>query len=94
MRCRVRRPFFTRRGGHIYAVGETFEGSRSQVGLLAARGLVDSVKEVRELVPESSEAVAPDLSVMTCAELRALCAERGVTAPKRATKAQLVALLD
>lgn len=34
-----------------------------------------------------------DLSGMTVAQLRALCAERGVDAPKRATKAQLVQLL-
>lgn len=35
-----------------------------------------------------------DLSALTVAQLRELCAERGVDAPRRATKAQLVALLN
>lgn len=34
-----------------------------------------------------------DLSALTVARLRELCDERGIGAPKRATKAQLVALL-
>lgn len=34
-----------------------------------------------------------DLSALTVAQLRELCAGRGIEAPKRATKAQLVALL-
>ena len=50
--------------------------------------------EIGLIAVEADVLPAPDLSAMTCAELRALCAERGVTAPKRATKAQLVALLD
>lgn len=35
-----------------------------------------------------------DLASLTVATLRALCAERGVEAPKKATKAQLVELLS
>ena len=35
----------------------------------------------------------PDLSALTVAQLRVLCDERGIDAPKRATKAQLAALL-
>jgi len=35
-----------------------------------------------------------DLTALTVARLRELCAERGVDAPKRATKAQLVQLLS
>ena len=38
-------------------------------------------------------AAAPDLASLTVPQLRELCAERGVEAPKRATKAQLVLLL-
>lgn len=34
-----------------------------------------------------------DLSEMTVAQLKALCAERGIAVPGRATKAQLIALL-
>ena len=39
-------------------------------------------------------AAPTDLAALTVAQLRALCADRGVDAPKRATKAQLIALLD
>jgi len=35
-----------------------------------------------------------DLSALTAAQLRELCGERGIEAPKRATKAQLIALLE
>lgn len=35
-----------------------------------------------------------DLTALTVAQLRELCAGRGVDAPKRATKAQLIELLD
>ena len=34
-----------------------------------------------------------DLTALTAAQLKELCAERGIDAPKRATKAQLAALL-
>ena len=34
-----------------------------------------------------------DLTALTVAQLRELCDERGIDAPKKATKAQLVALL-
>ena len=35
-----------------------------------------------------------DLTALTVAQLRELCVERGVDAPKRVTKAQLVQLLS
>ena len=34
-----------------------------------------------------------DLTALTVAALRAMCEDRGISAPKKATKAQLVALL-
>lgn len=85
MRCLVTYPFFVRRGGRIYEVGEVFEGDDRTVARLVSRGLVD---------PEASEAFGEsDLSALTVAELKALCDERGVDYPKKATKAQLLALL-
>lgn len=36
---------------------------------------------------------AEDLSGLTNAQLQELCAERGIEVPKKATKAQLIALL-
>lgn len=35
-----------------------------------------------------------DLTSYTVAQLRELCAERGIETPKRATKAQLIGLLE
>lgn len=45
----------------------------------------------RRVEPEPPTA---DLAAMTVAQLRAMCAERGVDAPKRATKAQLIRLIE
>lgn len=42
--------------------------------------------------PESEQ--AQDLAALTVAQLRSLCEERGIDYPKKATKAQLVELLD
>lgn len=42
---------------------------------------------------DDAEPEPVDLSALTVATLRALCEERGIEAPKRATKAALVELL-
>ena len=42
---------------------------------------------------EVSESQKTDFSALTVAQLKSLCADRGIDAPKRATKAQLIALL-
>lgn len=39
------------------------------------------------------EAGAPEWASMTVAQLRAACEERGIDAPRKATKAQLLGLL-
>jgi len=46
--------------------------------------------------PEPHVELAPpeDLSALTVARLRELCDERGIEAPRRATKAQLIELLS
>ncbi len=41
----------------------------------------------------ASVAVTPDLTSLTNAQLAALCDERGIDVPRKATKAQLLALL-
>ena len=41
----------------------------------------------------NDEPQAVDLSALTNAELRAICEERGIEVPRRATKAQLLGLL-
>lgn len=41
----------------------------------------------------SPERATVDLTALTAARLRELCEERGIDAPRKATKAQLTALL-
>ena len=43
---------------------------------------------------EAPEPEPVDLTVLTVSTLRALCDERGIDAPRRATKTQLVELLS
>lgn len=43
--------------------------------------------------PNAAQERREDLAALTKAQLAELCAERGIEAPSRATKAQLVALL-
>lgn len=50
-----------------------------------ARALSDGAKPT---APETG-----DLSALTVKQLRALCAERGIDAPSRATKTRLIELL-
>jgi hypothetical protein len=38
--------------------------------------------------------IEKDYSTLTVAQLKELCAERGIDVPKRATKAQVIALLE
>lgn len=63
-----------------YGVGDPYEGPRSEE--LAALGFV-----------EGGGNLPPGIGGLTAAQLRDLCAERGVEAPRKATKAQLLALL-
>lgn len=90
MRCLVEYPFFVKRGGRIYEVGETFEGTASKVGWPVRHGLASRLDE-KTVAAASLE--APDLGCLTVARLRVVCSERGINVPKRATKAQITALL-
>ena len=44
--------------------------------------------------PDGQPGAEVDLTALTVAAFRAMCDERGVEAPKRATKAQLIELLN
>lgn len=66
-------------------------------------GIIDAADEVsarllangwQRVEPKADTEPTQDLSVLTAARLRELCAERGIDAPSRATKAQLIALLS
>lgn len=62
----------------------------------------ERAREIESKVPqhvavtydEQAEAVAHDYSKMTSAQLRTLCREAGIEPPKRATKSQLIAILE
>lgn len=92
MRCVVTHPFFVKRGGHIYAVGETFEGPEATVKWLVRHGLAEPC-ERSSTSPAADVATSADPSQLTVAELKSLCDERGIAYAKKATKAQLVSLL-
>lgn len=82
MLAAVRAPFRDGETWAAYAAGDAFEGDPNRVAALVARGLVS--------VADDDDR---DLSGLAVAQLRSMCDERGIAAPRRATKAQLVALL-
>ena len=66
-------------------------------------GTIDAADEVsarllangwQRVKPKADQEPTQDLSALTVARLRELCGERGIQAPKRATKAQLLELLE
>jgi len=66
-------------------------------------GTIDAADEVsarllangwQRVEPKADPEPTQDLSALTVARLRELCDERGIEAPKRATKAQLLELLE
>lgn len=63
-------------------------GTPIQASDEAAPALLASGWTYAEVEPDEA-----DLTALTVAQLRELCAARGVEAPKKATKAQLIALL-
>lgn len=87
MLVRATWPFFMVEGGRIYEVGETYDATDAEAERLVRRGLA-------EPVGAQPAGDAPSLGGMTAAQLRALCAKRGVEAPRKATKAQLMELLE
>ena len=68
--------------------GATYEPSSAFVAEMMAKNPALVPLDAAE--PEQTQ----DLSALTVATLRGLCGERGINAPKRATKAQLVELLE
>jgi hypothetical protein len=67
--------------------GATYEPSSAFVAEMMAKNPA--------LVPlDAAEPEPVNLSALTVATLQGLCGERGIDAPKRATKAQLIALLE
>lgn len=91
MDAKVIKPFHHANSGATWFEGDTFSGDAPTVCQLVARGYLEPPS--RRGVPRAEVSVTQDLSSLTVAELRNMCAVRGVAAPKRATKAQLLTLL-
>lgn len=68
--------------------GATYEPRSAFVAEMMAKNPALVPLDVAE--PEPTQ----DLSALTVARLRELCGERGIETPKRATKAQLIGLLE
>lgn len=82
--ARVIKSFKHTNTGIVWFAGDTFKGSRDSAVQLAGMGYLDFDGHA----PEKPE--DPELATLTVAELRALCADRGVEAPNRARKADLI----
>ena len=93
MRAVVARPFYVRWGGPVFRAGDEFDGPDEQVAALAAMGLVEAsgaesgpdsaeVEQVPNNDADGEDSAATSsqvpLSSLTAAQLRALCAERGI----------------
>ena len=81
------------RDGYLIA----FEGEKMSMEDARYRGLIkdETAPEAPEgKTPEAPEDKAPDLSKLKKPELLALCEERGVTVPNKATVDQLIELLS
>lgn len=74
----------------ISFTGATVDAAPEAVPRLIASGLFAAAPEA----PADAEGEGRDLASLTNAELVALCRERGIEPPKKARKAELVALLE
>lgn len=75
--------------------GEVFEAPEERAAYIAARlpGYVEVTKPEQVAEPEPQEDHEADLTKLTVPTLRSLCEERGIEVPKRAKKADILALL-
>lgn len=89
MRARVTRAYTDRLDGSVHYPNTTVELTDERAAELSARGFVEPAPGA---APPPAEEAAADLGAMTAAQLRDLIAERGGSAPKRATKAQLLSI--
>ena len=98
---KVLRGFYDRMARCDREAGDVFETTEGRATQIASRipGFVEiapveeaPVEVPAEQVEEPAEQV--DLSSLKVAELKALCAERGIEVPSKATKAVLIGLLE
>lgn len=90
MKARVIRAYKDRVDGSVHYPNTRVDLSEGRLGELAGKGFVEPSDTPADGGGCAGEGDAADLGAMTAAQLRDLIAERGGTAPKRATKAQLL----
>lgn len=90
MKARVIRAYKDRVDGSVHYPNTTVELTAERLGELAGKGFVEPFDTPADGGGHSGDGDADDLEAMTAAQLRDLIAGRGGSAPKRATKAQLL----
>lgn len=95
--ARVLIPFRDRFTWVAYNVGDEYEGTPERVRTLSEGGFVqdgtNTHADGENAAVSNLDAAESNLDALTVSELRALCAERGIAVPSRATKATLIGLL-
>ena len=95
--ARVLIPFRDRFTWVAYNVGDEYEGTPERVRTLSEGGFVqdgtNTHADGENAAVHVTEPQTGNLDALTVSELRALCAERGIAVPSRATKATLIGLL-
>ena len=91
-------PFRDRHTWVAYRVGDDYEGAPERVRALQEGGFLQSGLDIvcDEKTPEivSPEPLSGNLDALTVTQLKALAKERGLAVPSRATKKQLVEILE
>lgn len=90
MKARVIRAYRDRVDGSVHYPNTTVELTAERLGELSGKGFVEPTDAPADGGASSGDGDAADLGAMTAAQLRDLIAERGGSAPRRATKAQLL----
>lgn len=93
---RVLKRFWDRKRKVTRNPGDAFDESNERAAEIQSRlpGYVDVTIDVAAPAEQGAADTTTDYSEMSSQELRSLCAERGIDVPKRAKKAQLIALLE
>lgn len=93
---KVLKRFWDRKRKVTREPGDVFTEPDKRVDEIQSRlpGYVDVIADAAAEPEKDVTETATGYSEMSTQELKALCAERGMDVPKRAKKAQLIALLE
>ena len=95
--ARVLIPFRDRFTWVAYRAGDEYVGTPERIRTLSKGGFVQNGttthSDGENAAVSNLDTAESNLDALTVSELRALCAERGIAVPSRATKATLIGLL-